>query len=598
MSIVQLKKITVYGSLDEKDRALDKLQTLGCLHLTPLTVQDDLLNKSSKNPPSHAKEALKHLKNCSHKLKQIKDETLFNPAEVEKQILLNKHAIEEIQDEYDTTRKQIQDLEPWGSFVLPDPKEIQNQKLWFYVIPHLEMKNIPVDALCFQQVNKDNLNCYVVVISENEPESVPGTQVKLARIPLNALKKRLEQIEFKLEDLQMERINLTRWLDQFKHNLATLEDQASLNEAKSKTFDTSHLFALQGWIPSSEIENVQKYAQNNELAVQIETPQPNETPPTLLHNKTNLSGGQDLLSFYMTPNYWLWDPSTTVFFSFAIFFAMIFSDAGYAIILGSILGFYWKRMGQSESGKRFRMILLALTAFSVVWGILVGSYFGIELPKDSFLGKLKIINMSDYGAMMELAIFVGIIHIIIANFAQAWAKRKSPTAIASLGWGFSLVGVSLIFFGTKYPEAFSWGTIAGYSLIAAGLIAVIGFTSVEKPAWKRLLSGFIGLTRVSGMFGDVLSYLRLFALGLASASLAGVFNGLAKNVYDALPGFKILFALLILVLGHSMNFLLSLMSGFIHGLRLNYIEFFNWSLPEEGPPFKAFSKKETSKWNQ
>ena len=108
----------------------------------------------------------------------------------------------------------------------------------------------------------------------------------------------------------------------------------------------------------------------------------------------------------------------------------------------------------------------------------------------------------------------------------------------------------------------------------------------------------MGLTRVSGMFGDVLSYLRLFALGLASASLATVFNNLAKQVYSASPAFKIVFFLLIILIGHGINFLLSIMSGFIHGLRLNFIEFFNWSVPDEGTPFKPFSKKERSTWNQ
>jgi V/A-type H+-transporting ATPase subunit I len=131
-----------------------------------------------------------------------------------------------------------------------------------------------------------------------------------------------------------------------------------------------------------------------------------------------------------------------------------------------------------------------------------------------------------------------------------------------------------------------------------GLAAVVLFTSVEKPIWKRLLMGLIGLTRISGMFGDVLSYLRLFALGLASASLAMVFNDLAKQVYTSVPGFKVLLALIILLIGHGMNFGLSIMSGFIHGLRLNFIEFFNWGLSDEGNSFKAFSRKELSTWNQ
>lgn len=122
------------------------------------------------------------------------------------------------------------------------------------------------------------------------------------------------------------------------------------------------------------------------------------------------------------------------------------------------------------------------------------------------------------------------------------------------------------------------------------------FTGVTGSVWKRLLMGLKGLARISGAFGDTLSYLRLFALGLASASLAMTFNDLAKQVGDAVPGIGFLFSLLIIVLGHGLNLLLAFASGIIHGLRLNFIEFFNWGMPEEGRPFRAFERKEKVSW--
>ena len=126
--------------------------------------------------------------------------------------------------------------------------------------------------------------------------------------------------------------------------------------------------------------------------------------------------------------------------------------------------------------------------------------------------------------------------------------------------------------------------------------ALVLFSSTEGPLWKRLLKGLGGLTGLSNAFGDALSYLRLFALGLASASLAGTFNDMAGQAKEALPGIGILFALLIALLGHTLNFVLALSSGFIHGLRLNFIEFFRWSVSEEGHPFNAFARKEKESW--
>jgi len=125
---------------------------------------------------------------------------------------------------------------------------------------------------------------------------------------------------------------------------------------------------------------------------------------------------------------------------------------------------------------------------------------------------------------------------------------------------------------------------------------VVLFNSPEGPLWKRVLKGLGGLTGISTAFGDALSYLRLFALGLASAALASTFNSMAGQVKEALPGIGLLFALLIALLGHSLNFALGLSSGFIHGLRLNFIEFFRWSISEEGHPFNAFARKEKESW--
>ena len=154
----------------------------------------------------------------------------------------------------------------------------------------------------------------------------------------------------------------------------------------------------------------------------------------------SLKKGRTLISFYMTPSYWLWDPSTAVFFSFAIFFAMIFSDAGYALSLGLITAYFWKKLGKTHLWEKISSMLVVMALCSFIWGILVGSYFGIEPKPSSLLSKLHILNMQDYPLMMGLAIGVGVIHIIIANLALAWSLRKSSRAIAHVGWAIALFG--------------------------------------------------------------------------------------------------------------------------------------------------------------
>jgi V/A-type H+-transporting ATPase subunit I len=137
----------------------------------------------------------------------------------------------------------------------------------------------------------------------------------------------------------------------------------------------------------------------------------------------------------------------------------------------------------------------------------------------------------------------------------------------------------------------------GQWALGLGLLAVFAFASERavrdlRSVLLRLLDGMRALTGVTRVFGDVLSYLRLFALGLASASLALTFNDLAQQA-SQVRGMGLLFAILILLVGHLLNLLLALMSGVVHGLRLNYIEFYNWALSGEGYAFQPFKKKES-----
>jgi V/A-type H+-transporting ATPase subunit I len=158
-----------------------------------------------------------------------------------------------------------------------------------------------------------------------------------------------------------------------------------------------------------------------------------------------------------------------------------------------------------------------------------------------------------------------------------------------VGWALAVAAALLGWLaGFGFWHWFAFGT---------GLLLVLGFSSEETGlSLRSLLSGLLALTNVTRIFGDVLSYLRLFALGLASASLAITFNQLAGDVAAALPGIGLLLQMLILLVGHLLNFVLTVASGVIHGLRLNLIEFYNWSLADEGYPFQPFAKREVLPW--
>jgi V/A-type H+-transporting ATPase subunit I len=503
-----------------------------------------------------------------------------------------------LQDERDFLENRIQDIQPWGDFSYPPQNALRGLRLWFYIVPLNDMRKVRSSGLTWQLVARDNRFAYVVVVSEAEPSGMPVPRTRTGNRSLSDLELRLEEVMLALEDLQAERASLTRWCHLYAASLSELEDQEALVLATSMTFDASPLFALQAWAPTDVVPQLRAYAQEKGLALDVRKPHRQETPPTLLQNRPRLASGQDLVSFYMTPNYWLWDPSTVVFFSFSLFFAMILSDGGYALIMGLGLAVGWRKLGRSDTGSRLRLLFASLVGSSFAWGVMVGSYFGGAPTEGTILSRMHILEMNDYDAMMQMSVFIGIGHLVLSNLADARRRGFSTDAMAPLGWIAQFVGAVMIWHGMSTAGASLWLKNMGIAVMVLGGLLVVFFSGVEGPLWKRPLSGLLALTNITNAFGDALSYLRLFALGLASASLAMAFNDLAHQVREILPGFGILFALLVFVIGHSLNFVLAVVSGFIHGLRLNFIEFFNWSIPEEGRPFRAFARKETTVWNR
>lgn len=594
MSIISLVKVTFYGHIDDKKQVLTNLQEIGCLHLIPLAPEKETLSVVGSS--SRAREALRYILDYPNRRRQVRNPAKFNASAVQRQVLDVKNKTQDLEDERDFLIGRITGLRPWGEFQYPLLEDLGNLRFWFYEVPHKDMAAIESSDLVWESVTRDNRFYYVVIISEYEPEDIPVARVHTGNRSLSQLEERLEEVEIELDDLRAERAGLTRWCTLLSRSIDRLEDRAAVKDAIQQTFDENPLFALQGWSPAENIAELEKYTKNNGLVLVVEDPDPEETPPTMMQNPSKVAGGQDLVSFYMTPLYWLWDPSIIVFFSFSVFFAMIFADAGYSATLGIILVLLWKRLGASKAGQRFRIVLASLVGAGIVYGVIVGSYFGFSPPEGTLPARLKTLDMMNFGLMMEISILLGLFHLTLANAITAWHFRQSIRAVLPVAWVFIFLGATALWQSVSHGQTMAWLKPYGMAAMVAGLVGVVLFSSTEGSFVKRLIKGLSGLTGLSSAFGDALSYLRLFALGLASASLASTFNGMAGQVKEALPGIGILFALLIALFGHTLNFVLALASGFIHGLRLNFIEFFRWSISEEGYPFQAFSRKEEETW--
>jgi len=601
MGIVAVNKFTLYGLLDHKESVLEGLQELGCAHLINLTPGT---GEGSPRPgySVEAHQALQYMLACPVQKTPSKNWKKFDFAATEREALDIQQKHRELADERAELLKSIEAVTPWGEFETPKSDDPLLPKFWFYKSPHYKMdalaKSGELKDLVWEIAAKDDRLEYIVILSKDQPQ-LNGVKdlapVELDPRPLSELQLRVEEVDAEADHLQHRRAELTKWRDLMAKAMAEADNRAALEHAGEQTLDVSKIFALQGWAPRSITSNIEEFSQQHGLALSVSKPGPDDKPPTLLKNPELLAGGEAALTFYVTPGYGTWDPSIMFFFSFSAFFAMIFADAGYGFLLAAVLGLAWKKLSVSREMIRIRHLFTALTLSTITYGVAIGSYFGVTPPEGSFPSSLVLMDTSNQTGMMGLTIQIGMIHLILANLFKSWALRRTLCFPSPLGWiamilGGYLFGQDVAGSGSPFPA------IVSYALLGGGAATVLLFSSERKFTLHpvgiimRLLDGLAGLTGASKAFGDILSYLRLFALGLASAQLAITFNTLAKDAAEV-KGIGILFAIMILVLGHGLNFVLAVIGGVVHGLRLNCIEFLDWSLPDEGYAFQAFCKK-------
>jgi len=617
MAIVKLSKITLYGRSSQRDAVLTGLQSLGCVHLVDLhgVAQPELLEDTAR---SEVHEAIKYLTACPDQRPSATHDSGYDRERITRRTLLNKRAHADLSDERETLVRAIAATRPWGDFRLPPPESVDGLRFWLYRMRHNELRQLEGSDLAWQLVSSSSRHSHVVVISREQPVGIPGRQVVLDRRSRSQLQARLEEVDQTLERLELERISLTRWLSRLTADLQAADDDRRLHEAADHLLTDDEVFALQGWAPQQTLSTIEEFARQHHLALTVRAPEPGETPPTLLTNPRAVAGAEGAVTFYMTPHYNAWDPTWLMYVSFSLFFAMIMADAGYGVVLAIILAAWVPKLKRSEKGRRLIGLLAAIVAMTICYGVLIGSYFGALPPAGSLLDRLIWKRggetiMNDQAAMMLLAASIGVIHLMLANLIGAWHARGSSRALGYVGWAAALVGGLVMAiakldapplvpwlaerFGST-PEPMSAGLWrGGIAALSGGLGAVFLFSS-DRPLFSsqvsdwiwRPVEGLLSLTNISKAFGDTLSYLRLFALGLASAQLAVTFNGLAAGAME-ISGVGLLLGTIIFLVGHALNLVLGTVGGVVHGLRLNCIEFFSWSLTDEGYPFRAFCKK-------
>ena len=344
--------------------------------------------------------------------------------------------------------------------------------------------------------------------------------------------------------------------------------------------------SLDGFLPAAKVAALEKAAREHGWALWVRDPSPDEKPPVLLslprwlRPVTVLFEGLGIL-----PGYREVDASSVFLAFFSLFFAMILGDAGYgALMLLTVL--LLRRKFPKANAKPFWLFGLFAVA-TIIWGALTGAWFGIEAQHLPRLLR-GIPWLKEQSNIMWLCFLIGAIHLTIANLWNAAVLWPDTKAFAQVGWAMMnwtmfFVAGNLVT-GSALPGLAIWMGVVGFVLI---VVFMLHRDEIKK---EFINYPMLALNLMSALV-DVMSYIRLFAVGMASAMIAQNFNDMAFDL--SLPGWaKPIPVLLVLLLGHGINLVLGALSILVHAVRLNTLEFSNHvGLTWSGEPYRPFAAR-------
>ena len=364
---------------------------------------------------------------------------------------------------------------------------------------------------------------------------------------------------------------------------------------------------LEGFCPIDQVSALQEMLQKQEVYYQEEDPTAEDNTPIKVRNNKFTQLFESLTGMYGWPNYGEFDPTPILAPFFLLFFAMCMGDCGYGILLMIIGLLISKKKLNIEMFNGLGPIITVLGVGTTVVGFFLGTFMGIDLFQADWVpqvlknvmikGNLEVAG-SSYDIQMVLALCIGVFHICLAMVVKAICYTKQTgfkENIATWGWTLLIVGglIVIILGMTVLPAEVFKAT-----LIAVACVSALGIYIFNTPGRNPLINIGAGLwetyNMATGILGDVLSYIRLYALGLAGGMLGAAFNNLGLMVMGGTTEgatWQWLPFVLILVLGHVLNLAMSALGAFVHPLRLSFVEYFkNAGYEGKGTLYQPFKK--------
>lgn len=581
--IVTMKKVTVLCLKKDQRDVTAGLQDLGVLHVVP------------EHPPAgesveDARRKLEDVNRVLAAFESVTAEASSTGKPVEEIIdaglaLLDKQ--KQMRDELSGLQREAARLEPYGDL---EPESVTSLKekgidVRFFYESADEPAEWPEKAVLIP-LRQDKKGRFLAVISTEPYESsirelpLPEQSLKAVNQKIDGLKKELSDSEAALATLAGSRDVLEAYRKQLTHERQRVEAEAAMGAAQPVSY-------LRGYVPENSVDALRKKAQQDGWGIVVEDVANDDQPPTLIQNPKWVNLINPVFDFMgIVPGYREVDISALFLLFFSLFFGMIVGDAGYGalFLIFAIAG----RKMLSKASPWMVPLLIVMSCCTIIWGLLTGVIFGLDAIPAVF-ERFRIEWLTDNDNVMYLCFLIGAVHLTLAHGWSAIRMMNRPQALAQVGWVCNTWAMWLLVnsmvLGAPLPKFLVPLFVTGVVLIVVFMVPL----NRIKDEWFNYI--MLPLDLISNGV-DVISYVRLFAVGLATFAVGNAFNNMALSgeMDSWLAG---LGAAVVLFLGHSLNIIMAAMSVMVHGLRLNALEFsghlgMEWS----GQAYTPLSKKD------
>ena len=600
--ISKMKKLAFLIYHKDYDTFLEQVRNLGVVHVVTKSqgeAENQDLQATIRLSARYAA-AIKLLEGMNVK---AADKTSGN-ADKGEQVLDKLEALQqhdaETNHRIQAIEKEITAMEPWGDFKMESLKRLRDAgyEVGFYICSDKMYDEEWETQYHTVVINRIGSKVYFVTVTPvTETVSLDVESAKIAD-------RSLSEIIQEKEKLDAERAETENAMKELAENSIPDLKAAQVRTSQLVDFDKVKLSAdslagnklmlLEGWAPAENAQQLNDFLKSSEVYYEISDPVPGDNVPIQLNNKGFFKLFEPIMKLYMLPKYNELD--LTPFFApfFMLFFGLCLGDTGYGLfILLVISGYRLIAKSISPSMKPILTLVQLLGLSTAICGLLTGTCFGFNLYDINvpFIQKMKEVIMLDNQQMFNLSLILGAIQIIFGMTLKAVNQAIQfgfKYAISTIGWLLVLVSTAVAF---AAPSVMAMGGTLHLAILAVGGLMVYLFNSPGKNIFLNIGLGLWDTYNMAtGLLGDILSYVRLFALGLSGGILAGVFNSLAVGMSpdNVIAGPIVM--VLIFVIGHSINIFMNVLGAMVHPMRLTFVEFFKNSGYEGGgkeyKPFK------------